>query len=169
MANVWTNEEVKLLRHLKLDPVQNQPEKLCALVKHFTKPNASIFAITEGESKTELKVSKGLARKVRDLIREGKLDWLAQRSSGGARDRTGMWPGTPFQEEARNRCREGDHSWMSSNSPFAGHAFTEEIRLESSEETEQDPPDEQGRPIRRQTFTCYFCGYEKILRWWAIF
>ena len=56
---------------------------------------------------------------------------------------------------------------MLSRSRFEGHAFTEETRPESSEETEQDPPDEQLRPIRRQTLTCYFCDYEKIRRGWA--
>ena len=67
----WNSEEVKELRKLRLDPIRNTPDKLRSLVEHFLKPGASVFSVTEG--KGPVRVSKTLARKVRDLIQ--KVRW----------------------------------------------------------------------------------------------
>ena len=61
----WNTEEVKKLRRLRLDPIRNTPDRLRSLVEHFLKPGASVFAVTEGDG--PVRVSKTLARKVRDL------------------------------------------------------------------------------------------------------
>ena len=74
MSQGWSDEEVKHLRDIRLDPKQNSREKLQALVRHFRTPNASVFAVSGGIG--EVSVSRELARKVRDLTKEGKLNWL---------------------------------------------------------------------------------------------
>ena len=70
----WTREEVRELKRLRLDPIRNTPAKFRLLVAHFLKPGASVFAVTEGEG--PVRVSKTLARKVRDLALNGDLDWV---------------------------------------------------------------------------------------------
>ncbi len=65
----WTQEEVRELRRLRLDPIRNTPTKLRLLVAHFLKPEASVFAVTEGDG--PVRVSKALARKVRALTMVG--------------------------------------------------------------------------------------------------
>ena len=72
-GTTWTREEVKELRRLRLDPIRNTPAKLRLLVAHFLKPGASVFAVTEGDG--PVRVSKALARKVRDLTLKGDLGW----------------------------------------------------------------------------------------------
>ena len=75
-GTTWTREEVKELRRLRLDPIRNTPAKLRLLVAHFLKPGASVFAVTEGDG--PVRVSKALARKVRDLTLEGELGWVVE-------------------------------------------------------------------------------------------
>ena len=70
----WSQEEVRELKRLRLDPIRNTPAKFRLLVAHFLKPGASVFAVTEGEG--PVRVSKTLARKVRDLTLGGALDWV---------------------------------------------------------------------------------------------
>ncbi len=72
----WNSEEVKELRRLRLDPIRNTPGKLRSLVEHFLKPGASVFAVTEGNG--PVRVSKVLARKVRDLTLESALGWVVE-------------------------------------------------------------------------------------------
>ena len=72
----WTREEVKELRRLRLDPIRNTPARLRLLVAHFLKPEASVFAVTEGDG--PVRVSKALARKVRNLTMEGLLGWVVE-------------------------------------------------------------------------------------------
>ena len=69
-------EEVRELKKLRLDPIRNTPAKLRLLVAHFLKPGASVFAVTEGDG--PVRVSKALARKVRDLTLEGALGWVVE-------------------------------------------------------------------------------------------
>lgn len=85
MSGTWNSEEAKRLKALRLDPVQNPPEKLTRLVNYFKSPGASIFGVTEGGS--DFHVSKGLARKVRDLTGDGRLDWVLKRFQGEASDK----------------------------------------------------------------------------------
>ena len=61
---------------MRLDPIRNTPAKLRLLVAHFLKPEASVFAVTEGDG--PVRVSKALARKVRDLTLEGALGWVVE-------------------------------------------------------------------------------------------
>ena len=72
----WNSEEVKDLRRLGLDPIRDTPEKLRSLVEHFLKPGASVFAVTEGNG--PVRVSKVLARKVRDLTSKGEMGWVLE-------------------------------------------------------------------------------------------
>jgi hypothetical protein len=73
----WSKEEINKLRELSIDPVQNDPEKLIRLIKHFLS-GRSKFAVTEGSG--PVKVSKGLATKVQNLCWDGKLNWLVEDS-----------------------------------------------------------------------------------------
>ena len=75
-GTTWTKEEVRELKKLRLDPIRNTPAKLRLLVGHFLKPEASVFAVTEGDG--PVRVSKTLARKVRDLTLEGALGWVVE-------------------------------------------------------------------------------------------
>ena len=70
----WTPEEQRLLKSLRLDPIRNDREKLIALVEHFQK-GGGIWTVSEAGTGPVL-VSRGLARKVRNLARDHKLDWL---------------------------------------------------------------------------------------------
>ena len=72
----WNIEEVKDLRRLRLDPLRNTPDRLRLLVVHFLKPGSSVFAVTEGDG--PVRVSKALARKVRDLTLKGALGWVVE-------------------------------------------------------------------------------------------
>ncbi len=72
----WNTEEVKKLRRLRLDPIRNTPDRLRSLVEHFLKPGASVFAVTEGDG--PVRVSKTLARKVRDLTSKGEMGWVLE-------------------------------------------------------------------------------------------
>jgi|TARA_B100000315_G_scaffold36849_1_gene31452 hypothetical protein len=72
----WTQEEVRGLKKLRLDPIRNTPGKLRPLVEHFLKPGSSVFAVTEGDG--PVRVSKALARKVRDLTSKGELGWVLE-------------------------------------------------------------------------------------------
>ena len=73
---IWNTEEVKKLRRLRLDPIRNTPDRLRSLVEHFLKPGASVFAVTEGDG--PVRVSKTLARKVRDLTSKGEMGWVVE-------------------------------------------------------------------------------------------
>ena len=75
-GTTWTKEETTELRRLRLDPIRNTHAKLRLLVAHFLKPGASVFAVTEGDG--SVRVSKTLARKVRDLTLEGALGWVVE-------------------------------------------------------------------------------------------
>ena len=72
----WNREEVRGLRRLRLGPIRNAPAKLRSLVEYFLKPGASIFAVTEGDGPVRL--SKALARKVRDLTLNGEMSWVVE-------------------------------------------------------------------------------------------
>ena len=72
----WTQEEVRGLKKLRLDPIRNTPGKLRPLVEHFLKPGSSVFAVTEGDG--PVRVSKALARKVRDLTSKGEVGWVLE-------------------------------------------------------------------------------------------
>ena len=84
MQSSWSADQVRRLKTLRLDPVQNSPGKLLPLVRHFKGPKPSIFAVTEGSGEDH--VSSGLARKVRDLVSKGELDWLLDRETEGIPD-----------------------------------------------------------------------------------
>ena len=75
-GTTWTREEVRELKKLRLDPIRNTPARLRLLVTHFLEPEASVFAVTEGDGR--VRVSKALARKVRDLTMEGALGWVVE-------------------------------------------------------------------------------------------
>jgi hypothetical protein len=75
-GTAWTREEVRGLKKLRLDPIRNTPDKIRLLVEHFLKPGASVFSVTEGNG--PVRVSKTLARKVRDLTLEGALGWVVE-------------------------------------------------------------------------------------------
>ncbi|MCH7552521.1 MAG: hypothetical protein IIC82_00780 [Chloroflexi bacterium] len=93
----WNSDQKRRLKALHIDPVRNPPEKLREIAKHFRKPGASVFAITEGDG--PLRVSKELARKIRKYVEEGKLDWVM--------DETSVQPGQGFDSEWRD--------WLLSN------------------------------------------------------
>ena len=83
----WNREEVKELKRLRLDPLRNTPDELRPLVEHFLKPGSSVFAVAEGDG--PVRVSKALARKVRDLTSKGALGWVVE-------DRLGKEGDDPF-------------------------------------------------------------------------
>ena len=93
MGATWNTEERERLKLLRLDAVRNPPDKLAALVTHFKRPNATVFAVTES-GEAERHVSKGLAKKVRDYTSDGKLDWVLDRAAGsGTRPAEVIHPG----------------------------------------------------------------------------
>ncbi len=70
----WTLEEKSSLRSMHLDPIRTDREKLITLVAHFQK-GKGVWAVSEA-GKSPITVSRVLARKIRDLVSEHKLDWL---------------------------------------------------------------------------------------------
>ncbi len=89
-AHVWTAEEQARLRELRLDPVRNPPQRLVALVQHF-RAGGGVHRVTEAGT-GPVSVSKVLARKVRDLTRQGKLEWVLGREADADADAP-AWPG----------------------------------------------------------------------------
>ncbi len=85
----WNSEEVKELRRLRLDPIRKTPDRLRSLVEHFLQPGASVFAVTEGDG--PVRVSKALARNVRDLTLKGDMGWVVE-------DRLGKEEDDPFSQ-----------------------------------------------------------------------
>ena len=85
----WNSEEVMELRRLRLDPIRKTPDRLRSLVEHFLQPGASVFAVTEGDG--PVRVSKALARKVRDLTLKGDMGWVVE-------DRLGKEEDDPFSQ-----------------------------------------------------------------------
>ena len=79
-GETWTNDEVKKLWAMTISPVRSSPEKIKAMINHFKTPKASIFAITE--SGEPLKVSKPFARKIRNFVAAGDLDWVMDETPG---------------------------------------------------------------------------------------
>ena len=73
-TQVWTKEERQRLQSLGIDPTRSDREKLLSLRAHFA-AGKSVYGVTEGR-KIEPNISGDLARKVRNLTLEGKLDWL---------------------------------------------------------------------------------------------
>jgi len=72
-----------------LDPIWKTPDRLRSLVEHFLQPGASVFAVTEGDG--PVRVSKALARKVRDLTLKGDMGWVVE-------DRLGKEEDDPFSQ-----------------------------------------------------------------------
>jgi hypothetical protein len=72
----WTGDEVAKLRKLGIDPVKNRLEKLIPVVEHFLK-GLSVWAITQAGA-GDLRISGNLARKVRDGVASGDLDFIVQ-------------------------------------------------------------------------------------------
>ena len=62
------------IQEVAVGPCEEHARQVSVLVAHFLKPGASVFAVTEGEG--PVRVSKVLARKVRDLTLGGALDWV---------------------------------------------------------------------------------------------
>ena len=75
----WTDEKEHKLRSLHLSPQRNPPVNLRQLASHFSE-GGSIFGVTEGDR--PVSVSKGLARKVKQLTINGELDWLLETEHG---------------------------------------------------------------------------------------
>src|SRR3990170_377136 len=73
----WTKEEKEVLRMLRIDPARTDREKLQTLVNHFRNARG-VWAVSEGAT-GPAKVSRGYARKVRNLVDEGKLDSIFPR------------------------------------------------------------------------------------------
>jgi hypothetical protein len=72
----WTSEEAAKLRKLRIDPVKNPLKKLIPVVEHFLKGD-SVWAITQAGA-GDLRISGSLARKVRDGVASGDLDFIVQ-------------------------------------------------------------------------------------------
>lgn len=102
-AQEWTQEEQRVLRRLTVDPVKNDRQKLVSLVRHFKgmgrKKPGGIWSVTDGAGSGELRVSPGLARKVRDLAQQGKLDWVLD--TGGEMENAVQ----PSRQASRATCR----------------------------------------------------------------
>ena len=78
---VWTKEHRIRLRKMHLDPVRSSPDRIRGMMKYFRKPDASIWGVVG-----LFKVSRPLARKVRDYTLEGSLDWVMGEEPGRAQE-----------------------------------------------------------------------------------
>ena len=126
------------------------------------------------EGKTQNQIAQEAHRSLRQVQRYLDPSWLAERGLGelqycpGSSQESGpgQTPATPIQQEAWDRCQNGDHSWMIPESKFEGQSFTRETRYESPQETAQYAPEEPlwPTPTIRHTDTCYHCGYPRITR-----
>lgn len=70
----WASDEQIKLKSLHLDPLRNGRGKLIALTAHF-KRGGGIWSVSEGGT-GPVTISRGLARKVRNLVLDHELDWL---------------------------------------------------------------------------------------------
>lgn len=75
---MWSPEEQRRLKKLRIAPVRHDREKLIVLVNHF-KENGSVFGVTgkgllhDGKA---IYASQDFARKLKRLTEQRKLDWL---------------------------------------------------------------------------------------------
>ena len=74
VGDYWTKEQKNILMELHIDPLISSPERLKTMVNYFRTPDASLWAVTEGQG--PFHVSKSLGMKVRGHVDEGALDWL---------------------------------------------------------------------------------------------
>ena len=75
---MWSPEEQKRLKKLRIDPARHDRKKLIALVNHF-KENGTLLSVTgKGllRSGEEVHVSQGVARKLKSLTEQRQLEWL---------------------------------------------------------------------------------------------
>ena len=74
---MWTDEEEKMLRDLRIDPVKMGRKRLRSLTKHF-EANRSVWAVINGGA--EATATRELANKVRDATRARRLTWVSDES-----------------------------------------------------------------------------------------
>ena len=79
-GETWTNDEVNKLWAMTISPVRSSPEKIKAMIDHFKTPKASIHAITGGAG--ALNVSRTFARKIRNFVADGDLNWVMDETPG---------------------------------------------------------------------------------------
>jgi len=97
---VWTKEHRIRLRKMHLDPVRSSPDRIRGMMKYFRKPDASIWGVVG-----LFKVSRPLARKVRDYTLEGSLDWVIGEEPDRAQEIDAEWQG--FFDGASCRVLKG--------------------------------------------------------------
>ena len=73
-GETWTNEEAKRLWAMTISSMRSSPEKIKSMINHFKTPEASVRAISGGAGAVE--VSRPFARKIRDFVADGDLDWV---------------------------------------------------------------------------------------------
>ena len=78
-GETWTNEQAKRLWAMSISPVRSSPERIKGMINYFRTPGSSVFAITEGDAPVH--ASKPLARKIRDYVLDGSLDWVLAETS----------------------------------------------------------------------------------------
>lgn len=78
---MWSADEERRLKDLRIDPVRMDRTRLTALVGHFRSGRA-IYSVTDKGVPEH--ASPELARKIKDLTQWGKMNWLAT-SKGGIR------------------------------------------------------------------------------------
>lgn len=70
---MWSADEERKLRELRIDPARSSRARLKALVEHFSS-GGTLYSVT-ANGIPEL-ATRELARKVRDATKEGRLGWL---------------------------------------------------------------------------------------------
>ena len=70
---MWSTDEERKLRELRIDPARIDRTRLKALVEHF-RSGGTLYSVTDNG--IPVFASQGLARKVRDVTQGGSLRWL---------------------------------------------------------------------------------------------
>ena len=74
VGEYWTGEEKWKLKAMTISPVRTSPKRLKEMIEYFRRPDAPLWAVTEGDR--PFHVSKELGRKIRNFVDDGALDWM---------------------------------------------------------------------------------------------
>lgn len=104
----WNDTEIEKLRTLHIDPVKTDRNTLSWLIKYFKgegrKRPGGIWGVTDGYSE-EVHISRELAKKIRNLVKTGDLDWILTNDVGGQSNRLQIRGLTPAE------CEKLDNHW----------------------------------------------------------
>ena len=86
VLELWTEEEQRRLRDLRINPARLSRTRLRAVVQHFEQ-GGTVWGVSDG-SPNELHLAKETARKIREHVQAGRLGWVTSDEQAGPAERS---------------------------------------------------------------------------------